>query len=263
MVQDFYIVLSGSSLDRKIDFSQMSVMMPSAYFLNNKGELTKSPYIPEAKKWFLDSGGFTLLSKWEEYLFSIDKYANLILKKKPTYAATMDYPCEPELSNISVKEKIALTVENARRMIENYNFNGTTIVPVIQGWKLSDYKECIDQYRQYGLLGDYVAFGSMCRRMSIKEARRLVIKLTDYLWRFCDANCHFFGFKILFLKDFAIQQRVFSVDTAAWTHNNNGKRRYAKTQEELKRNYYDYMQKVEKILRRYKGQTRLVEEVRR
>ena len=271
---NFYIVISGSGLDRKIDFSERNIMMPTGYFLNKKGEFTRNPFIPKCKQWFLDSGGFSLLSIWSEYPFTLEEYATLIERKKPTYAATMDYACEPELTitkktkehskdfNMPVRKRIELTVINAELLIESYDFNGvTTIIPVIQGWKLDDYKYCIDLYHKKGLLTDYVAFGSMCRRLKIREARRFVVKLTDYLWRFCDAKIHFFGFKISFLKDFAIQERIYSVDTAAWTHNSiktsKKKQMYAKTQKELMRNYYAYIKKVDAILKRFEKQQKL------
>ena len=187
----------------------------------------------------------------------------------------MDYACEPELTittkakehsrgfDMSVSERIEKTVTNAELLIGSYDFNGaTTIIPVIQGWKLDDYKYCIDLYRKKGLLTDYVAFGSMCRRLKVREARRFVVKLTDYLWRFCDAKTHFFGFKLSFLKDFAIQERIYSADTAAWTHNGmsrkgSKKRMYASTQEELMRNYYTYIKKVDTILARFKHGSQL------
>ena len=273
-MKDFYIVISGSSLDKKIDFSERNIMMPTGYFLNKKGKFTRNPFIPDCKQWFLDSGGFSLLSKWNNYPFGVEEYAILIKEKKPTYAAIMDYACEPELTITAktkehsknfcmpVRKRIELTVRNAELLIENYDFNGTTtIIPVIQGWKLDDYKYCIDLYHKKGLLTDYVAFGSMCRRLKIREVRRFVVKLTDYLWRFCDARTHFFGFKISFLKDLAIQERIYSADTAAWTHNSTNKtskkRMYAKTQEELMQNYYAYIKKVEAVLSRFEKQQKL------
>jgi len=250
----FYVVLSGSSLDRKIDFSQKNVLATSAYFLNVRGKFTRNPYIPKCQKWFLDSGGFTLMSQWRKFPFSIDDYAHLIEKKSPNLAATMDYPCEPNLDlGMSVKERIERTIDNADVLINNYDFDRKTkVIPVIQGWTVEDYKGCIDEYHRRDLLSDYVAFGSMCRRVAPSEMKKMVVKLTDRLARYGDIRAHFFGFKLSFLKDLSIQQRVYSCDSAAWTFNhdkNSGpQRRLAKNQKELEANYYAYMEKIDSAL---------------
>ena len=271
---EFFIVLSGNSLDRKIDFSERNVLLPTGYFFSkSRRALTRNPYIPECKKWFLDSGGFSLLTKWHDYPFSLDQYVWLIKRKKPDYAAVMDYPCEPELTisikadslckniNLSVDERIDLTIKNTEAILNNYDIKKTKILPVIQGWNTNDYRRCIDLLHKKELLSDYVAFGSMCRRMSLNQVRKYVVKLTDHLWGYVDAKVHFFGFKLSFLKDIVIQERVYSCDSAAWTHNliNTGRQKnmYHRNQKELERNFYFYMQKIDKILKMFEGQQKL------
>ena len=203
----------------------------------------------------MDSGGFSLLSKLKDYPFTLEQYALLIKRKKPTYAATMDYPCEPELlkeTSMSIKERIMRTVENAEIMLNNYDFRRTKIVPVVQGWTIDDYRLCIEEMHRRDLLTDYVAFGSMCRRMRISEARKLITKQREYLRRFVDAKAHYFGIKISFLKDLVIFKNVDSFDTAAWTHNqgtDGRERMYARKQEELRRNYERYIAKLSEVLR--------------
>jgi len=247
----FFIVLSGSSLDRKIDFSQHNVLLPSYYFFSKRTKrFSINAFVPKCKKWFLDSGGFSLLSKWKDYPFTIEQYALLIKRKKPTYAATMDYPCEPELlkeTGMSIKERIMKTIENAEIMLNNYDFQRTKIVTVVQGWTIDDYRFCIKEMHRRDLLGDYVAFGSMCRRMRISEARKLITKQREYLRRFADARAHYFGIKISFLRDLTIFKSVDSFDTAAWTHQGNG-RRYARNQEELMKNYERYIAKLSAVI---------------
>ena len=253
MPPKFFIVLSGSSLDRKIDFRQYNVMLPSYYFLSRRTrKFSINAFVPKCKEWFIDSGGFSLLSKLKDYPFTLEQYALLIKKKKPTYAATMDYPCEPELlkeASMSVKERIIKTIENAEIMLNNYDFRRTKIIPVIQGWTIDDYRFCIKEMHKRDLLGDYVAFGSMCRRMRIAEARKLITKQREYLRKFVDAKAHYFGIKISFLKDLTIFRNVDSFDTAAWTHTHGGERRYARRQEELRRNYERYIAKLSEVLR--------------
>jgi len=253
MTPKFFVVLSGSSFDRKIDFSQYNVMLLSYYFLSRRTKkFSINAFIPKCKEWFLDSGGFSLLSKLKDYPFTLEQYALLIKRKKPNYAATMDYPCEPELlkeTSMSIRERIMRTVENAEIMLNNYDFRRTKIVPVVQGWSIDDYRHCIEEMHRRDLLTDYVAFGSMCRRMRITEARKLITKQKEYLRKFTDAKAHYFGIKISFLKDLTIFRNVDSFDTAAWTHNHDGVRRYARKQEELRRNYERYIAKLSEVLR--------------
>jgi hypothetical protein len=268
----FFIVISGSSMDRKIDFSERFIMIPSYYFFSkNTRKFTLNPYIPVAKEWFLDSGGFSLLSKWSDYPFTVHQYALLIKKKKPDYAAIMDYPCEPELTialktaehsrknNLSIKERILKTIENTELLFNNYTFNKTKLIPVIQGWTSEDYRYCIDELHNKDLLTDYVAFGSMCRRMKLDVARKFVVKQRLHLAKYVDAKAHYFGFKITFLKDMVISKNVDSFDTAAWTHNHEGARKkkkmYASTQKELIRNYFNYMEKIDRLLEAMSKQT--------
>jgi len=258
----FFIVLSGSSLDRKIDFTQHNVLLSSYYFFSKRTKkFSINAFVPKCKEWFLDSGGFSLLSKWRDYPFTVEQYALLIKKKKPTYAATMDYPCEPELlkeTSMSIRERIMRTIENAEIMLNNYDFCPTKIVPVVQGWTIDDYRFCIEEMHRRDLLTDYVAFGSMCRRMRISEARKLITKQREYLRKFTDAKAHYFGINLSFLKDLVIFKNVDSFDTAAWTHNqgtDGRERMYARKQEELRRNYERYIANLLKVLRINSSQT--------
>lgn len=264
---NFYMVLSGSSLDKKLDFYPY-LMMPASYFFSKRTmDFTLSKFIPPHKSFFLDSGGFSLLSKWHEYPFNMDQYSSLIRRIKPTFAATMDYPCEPilEITNkesmcqLSVKDRIIKTIENNELMLNNYSYNGTKIIPVIQGWDLGDYKFCIDEMHKRELITDYVAFGSMCQR---NRYSKLFTKIMDHIRRYSDAKTHFFGFKISFLRNYAIFSRLHSCDTAAWTHNDckykyQKKQMYASNQSELKRNWYSYLDKVNNIFQKHKYQTTL------
>jgi len=266
----FYMVLSGSSLDKKLGFYPF-IMMPTGYFFSKiKHLFSLTKYIPPHNSLFLDSGGFTLLSKWHKYPFTIEQYMNLLKKLKPNLAATMDYPCEPTLEitksesklQIPVKERINKTIENNDIMLNNYYLNGTKIIPVIQGWKLNDYYFCIDEMHKKDLLTDYVAFGSMCQRT---KGKKLCYKVINHLRKYSDTKIHFFGFKISMLKDYGIYSKIYSCDTAAWTHNpydktrRGGKNIYAKTQKELERNWYIYLNKIEKLHNKFIGQQKLIE----
>ena len=114
-------------------------------------KFTLNPHIPKGvNDIFLDSSGFTLMSKWGDFPFSVEQYAEFLKEKGSLfdYAATMDYPCEPKLINIPVNERIRRTIENTEILLNNYDFQ-CKIVPVIQGWKLKEYI-----YEQNRLEGD-------------------------------------------------------------------------------------------------------------
>ena len=79
-----FIVLSGSSLDRKIDFSQHNVLLPSYYFFSKRTKkFSINAFVPKCKEWFLDSGGFSLLSKWKD----VQAHENFKCKKTHNEAA--------------------------------------------------------------------------------------------------------------------------------------------------------------------------------
>jgi hypothetical protein len=148
----FYMVILGSSLERKIEYPYL--MMSSSHFFSKRTrKFTLTRYIPtRCESFFLDSGGFSLLSKWHNYPFSIWAYVELVKRIKPNLFASMDYPCEPTLEIVNrdsklqmpVKERIKKTIENNENILNNYTYK-SKFIPVIQGWELDDYKSCIDE----------------------------------------------------------------------------------------------------------------------
>jgi len=254
-----FMCLSGSGMDRKIDFYPY-LLVPAQYFLSKRtGRLTKTVYIPPCEELFLDSSGFSLMTKFNDYPFSLEQYVLLVKKLKPTYFATMDYPCELALiekTSLSVRERIRRTIENTETLMNNYSYP-SKLIPVVQGWTLEDYKFCILEMHRRDLLTDYIAFGTMCCRKSLLEVKKLIIKLTDFLWQFVDAKVHCFGLSIRFLRDFAIRQRIHSIDTSAWTFNSGNSKRFASNGDELWRNWNQFLNKVRILLSKNCGQITL------
>lgn len=230
------------------------------------------------KRFFLDSGGFSFFTRKGDYPFTIEEYIDLIKYYHPQYAAIMDYPCEPELTIGDVRTRIDRTIENTQkifRFCEVHNKtqkmeplsispffvsscvdHETEIVPVIQGYELEDYKYCVDQMCALGLIRPYMAVGSICRRVSIKELRKLVVGIADYVGAVNpDVKLHYFGLKKSALKDPAINQRVYSCDSMAWRINPTGKRYPPSSEAYSKLN--DYVYAIEKLKRRNEIQQRL------
>lgn len=150
-------------------------------------------------KW-LDCGGFTMLNRFEDYPFSIVNYANLIARLRPHYYATMDYPCEPEISRslglMSNAERIKATVNNAVELAEWESHLPGQMVPVIQGYAIDEYLECLHLHKEAGTVRDYMAVGSMCRRISNKELGNLIPSLYYAAQKVGCTKLHYFGLKL-------------------------------------------------------------------
>jgi hypothetical protein len=150
-------------------------------------------------KW-LDSGGFTLLNRFGDYPFTMMQYINFVCWMRPQYFASMDYPCEPNISRslslMSNQERIEKTVDNALFMSDWEDYTMSKLVPVIQGYTLDEYLTCIALYRQRGLIRDYMAVGSMCRRISNVELHNLIPIIYEAATAAGCKRLHYFGLKL-------------------------------------------------------------------
>jgi hypothetical protein len=167
---------------------------------------------------FLDSGGFTLLNKYGEYPFTIANYLNLVAILTPNYYASMDYPCEPDisrtLSHLTNEQRIRATVENARIMADRSPLVDSTLVPIIQGFTLDEYKHCIDLHHRHNTIRPYMAVGSMCRRLSTADLHSLIPSIAEYALQAGCTRLHWFGLKLNpALTDLA--RHIHSRDSAA------------------------------------------------
>jgi hypothetical protein len=149
---------------------------------------------------WLDCGGFTMMNKFNDYPFSVVNYANLVARLRPHFYATMDYPCEPEISRslglLSNEQRIAATVANAVELAEWESQLPGQMVPVIQGYTIDEYLECLCQYQEAGMVRDYMAVGSMCRRISNEELGNLIPALYYAAQKVGCTKLHYFGLKL-------------------------------------------------------------------
>lgn len=177
----------------------LHVMYSAGGFWNGNAWRRKKFQARMGLRW-LDCGGFNLLNKYRDFPFTVTNYANLVAYLRPDYYATMDYPCEPDISRslslMSNAERIRATVDNALSLMEWQGQLPGTLVPVIQGYTLREYQDCIDLYRQNGGIRDYMAVGSMCRRLNSQQLNTLI----PGIYRAARLNgarrLHFFGLKI-------------------------------------------------------------------
>lgn len=173
-----------------------------------------------AAPWALDSGGFTELSLHGGWRTSVSIYLAAVRRFRDeigrmAWAAPMDWMCEPWITG-----KTGLSVaEHQRRTVDNFLHLRDTapdlpIIPVLQGWSLSDYLSCTDMYARAGVdLGaeTVVGLGSVCRRQGTDEASAIVTTLAALGLRL-----HGFGFKTQGLR--ACGHHLASADSLAWSY---------------------------------------------
>lgn len=149
---------------------------------------------------WLDSGGYNLLNIYGYYPFSVINYANLVAYLQPHFYATMDYSLEPSitrLSNLETNEsRIQATVAAAIELVEWENQLPGKLVPVIQGYSLSEYLFCLELYREAGLIRQYMAVGSMCRRRNSAVLGELISGIHRAAQEYGCERLHFFGLKL-------------------------------------------------------------------
>ncbi len=170
---------------------------------------------------FIDSGGFYSSMHTGKYTKSDDEYLQFIEKVMPEYFALRDFPCEPQLlkkQGLTVRQNIRRTVDNHIALIDklpNYCINSEP-VPVIQGWTKGDYLGCLDAFKEQGLMSNYMAVGSVCRRASVSIIQNIIVSIRDNIpaW----VHLHGFGIKLTALSDLAIWNALYSIDSGAWDY---------------------------------------------
>lgn len=167
---------------------------------------------------WLDCGGFTILNQYMDYPFSTVNLANLIARLKPDFYVPKDYPCEPEISRslglMSNKERIEATVDSALKLAEWEGQLKGVMIPVIQGYSLDEYLHCLELYNSRGLIRDYMAVGSMCRRISNDELKKLIPGVYQAASNLGCQKLHFFGLE-LSKKLEPFRDMIYSRDSAA------------------------------------------------
>ena len=72
------------------------IMLPASSFAR-RGRL-KTPRLPDhITERAADSGGFVATMRWGNYRYTPAQYVTWLQTWNPTWAATMDYCCEPEV----------------------------------------------------------------------------------------------------------------------------------------------------------------------
>lgn len=184
---------------------------------------------PEAlEPWGLDSGGFSIVSKYGAWIVSPKEYVERVRRYsseigKLSFAAPQDWMCEPDIlhgnkklgikgTGLTIADHIRLTVENffeLKSLAPELPF-----IPVLQGWCEGDYLDCMEAYEKKGLIlkdQPLVGVGSVCRRQNT-----IAVSVWISSWAQCyGLKIHGFGFKVEGL-DF-LAPYLASADSMAWS----------------------------------------------
>jgi hypothetical protein len=202
----FYVVCDGQKYIEKVDNALISC---GILWNNGKFDFNKIKNLPEHFSLMLDSGGFQLLSKFNEYPFTCEQYYEFVNRVNPNYFVSMDYPCGDDKN---VKEKIEKTISNLIKLKE---FGDERLIPVLQGYKLDDYLYCLDRFKEQGLISDYMGIGSLVPK-EIEEAKEIILNLTKELK---GIKIHIFGMKLKLLENPEIFRSIYSFDTMNYLFN--------------------------------------------
>lgn len=189
-------------------------------FVSHHQLKTRVSRFPRAvTRWGLDSGGFSELDRHhkfettpEEYVAAVRRYVEEL--GSLDWASPQDWMCEPWMiakTGLDVGEHQERTVQNfliLRELAPELPF-----VPVVQGWEIGDYVDCVNTYAAWGVdLRAYpaVGIGSVCRRQSTADIGRIFAKMSSMGLR-----CHGYGVKSQGLERYG--QHLTSADSMAWS----------------------------------------------
>lgn len=207
--------------------------------------------------WFLDSGGFSLQNKYEEYPDSARDYLEFVADHDDVIEkyALRDWVCERDLMDslgTNVHAQQNRTIEDHHACYEAaYDLDvDADPVAVLQGQTAEDYLRQFDYYREHGLDTPHLGIGSLCRPNREREVQAIIKTVREYIPD--SYTLHGFGVKLRVLSDPATAQALDTADSNAWKQAamrrfRDGKR---KTWDSVLKAYVDYYAKLEQVLDR-------------
>ena len=168
--------------------------------------------------WILDSGAFTRITSGKGHL-STRQYAKLIERWSRCgnlmAAVSQDYMCEPfvlGITGLNVEQHQKATVaryKHLKRVCES----GIYIMPVLQGYEISEYLRHIEMYGKLLARNAWVGLGSVCKRNS--DPRQIEYLLIAIKKVRPDLRLHGFGLKKTSLASGVIRELLWSADSQA------------------------------------------------
>jgi hypothetical protein len=139
----FYATVPAGGL--RPSMPPVAVLLSAASFARFRhGEfgLFRRPTVPaHIREVAADSGGFVAARRFGDYDFLAIQYVEWLYSFGPRWAATMDYPVEPELAadERAVRERQERTTELATFLWDQFPDAPWAWVPTVQGWSVDDY----------------------------------------------------------------------------------------------------------------------------
>jgi len=230
-----------------------NVMGSAAATWHNGFSPTRLKFSNAIKRLFVDSGGYSMFTKFSQYPYTIEEYINLVNSWRDLYpvseVAIMDYPCEPHLNREVFEtniERIDQTVTNALDCID-YD-SSIPWVPVIQGYTMSEYRYCWERYQEFDLRARLWAIGSICTRKKTGGIRAIVTRIK----RLVKQPLHAFGITLPSIEHPEIFFSLESSDSAAWNY-------YQPSREAKAKSFKAYRKRIERLFTTFEGQATLEE----
>lgn len=194
----------------------------------SRNRLARLKTLPAAATdWVMDSGGFTELQQHGRWRIDARTYAAEIERVcshvgRMVWAAPQDWMCEPAVihggtfkgvrfagTGLDVREHQARTVGNYLDL----RALDAPVIPVLQGFTLTDYERCADLYERGGVnlaALPTVGLGSVCRRENTDEIGEIVAAMSTR-----GIRCHGFGCKGGAVRRYG--GMLASADSMAWS----------------------------------------------
>jgi hypothetical protein len=214
----FYVGLHQPADARHFDMACISI---------NRLRGRKKPV--ECAEVLLDSGAFTELHIHGAYRHGVDQYAAELHRLhtqgvvRIAAAVAQDYMCEAFMlakTGMTVDQHQRLTVERYDALVAELNrlFEGNCpfpVMPVLQGYRPTEYVEHLRQYGDRLKPGMWVGVGSVCKRNGSPEQ---VVRVLEGIKSIRpDLRLHGFGVKLTSIRHAAVRELLDSADSMAWS----------------------------------------------
>jgi hypothetical protein len=254
-IQFYATITAGDEYPRYMD-PRISYMCPASSWYRFK---MKTPRLPDGAHTAADCGGFVASRIWGDYRYTPQQYVDWLNTFTPSWAATMDYCCEDEITAGKpgiIRERQQRTTEMSNHFYWNYRDVPWIWVCTIQGWNIEDYrshaqelKPLLNLWRRHYQDNPVwrVGIGTLCNRASDHMIRAVIAAVRDVL---PDMPLHLWGVKLSVMKSpVRLDNHVLSVDSAAWTSLTTKGRRYKSSGMSKRQHYYqvalpEYLAKV-------------------
>jgi hypothetical protein len=171
--------------------------------------------------WILDSGAFTEVARHGGYRHGVEQYYHQIHRwarcGNLLIAVAQDWMCEAFVlsrTGLTIDDHQHLTVERYDQLIK---LNPPVpVMPVLQGYRVSDYLKHLCDYGDRLVTDAWVGVGSVCRRngnpLEVADILRAIKLIRP------DLRLHGFGLKILALENSQVRSLLYSTDSMAWSY---------------------------------------------